>query len=179
MLHFANVSLFLQAGTALTGVGEVVLDIDGSLNLRPPSDGSEYFLSLVDFDTLRGELNSTAFWWKVLAVTSALAGTAVLLWVARRYHHQLRVRREQEQERRDFERLLAEAQRMGGSDTPSDRDEECVENACVICLSQPRNCVLLNCGHVCCCYNCYQALPQRQCPICRQIISRVLPIYNV
>uniref|UniRef100_A0A8C5DRT0 RING-type domain-containing protein n=1 Tax=Gouania willdenowi TaxID=441366 RepID=A0A8C5DRT0_GOUWI len=52
------------------------------------------------------------------------------------------------------------------------------DNTCVICLDQPRNCVLLYCGHVCCCFRCYQALPQPRCPICRQAIIRVATLYH-
>ncbi|XP_070775575.1 mitochondrial ubiquitin ligase activator of nfkb 1-A [Enoplosus armatus] len=173
----------LKVGTTLTGVGELILDTDGTLNLRPPSNGSQYFLSIADFDTLRGEQESTAVWWKALAIASAVAGAAVLLWVGRRYYYQLKVRWEQEQERREFERLQAEAPRaraLGrGPEASQDGVEEHIENACVICLCQPRNCILLDCGHVCCCHSCYQALPYRRCPICRQCISRVVPLYHV
>lgn len=172
--------LFLQVGTALTGVGELILDTDDSLVLRPPTNGSQYFLSIVDFDSLRREQESTAAWWKALAIASALAGAAVLLWVGRRYYHQLRHRWHQEQERREFARLRDEASRLHASVAGEEaRDEPHVENPCVICFGQPRNCILLDCGHVCCCHSCYQALPTRQCPICQQHIRRVVPLYNV
>ncbi|KAG7259014.1 hypothetical protein CRUP_013867, partial [Coryphaenoides rupestris] len=37
----------------------------------------------------------------------------------------------------------------------------------------------LECGHVCACEPCYQALPQpKKCPICRAPIDRVVPLYN-
>lgn len=176
MVHFTNIPLFHQVGKALTGIGELILDTDGALNLRPPSNGSEYFLSIVDFDTLRGEQETTVYWWKALAIASALAGAAVLLWVGRRYFYQLKGRWEREQERREFDRLLAEAPTVHASVVGP---EDHVENACVICLSRPRNCILLDCGHVCCCHSCYQALPCRKCPICRQDISRVVPIYHI
>ncbi|KAM6920077.1 mitochondrial ubiquitin ligase activator of nfkb 1-A isoform 1-T2 [Lycodopsis pacificus] len=173
----------LKVGTTLTGVGELILEMDGTLNLRPPSNGSQYFLSNTDFDTLVGEQVSTALRWKALAIASALAGAAVLLWVGRRYYYHLKVGWEREQERREFERLQNEGPRARasgpGPETPRDGEEEHIENACVICLSQPRNCILLDCGHVCCCHSCYQAFPHRRCPICRQSITRVLPLYHV
>uniref|UniRef100_G3PQJ3 RING-type E3 ubiquitin transferase n=1 Tax=Gasterosteus aculeatus aculeatus TaxID=481459 RepID=G3PQJ3_GASAC len=169
----------LKVGTTLTGVGELMLDVDGTLNLRPPSNGSQYFLSITDFDTLLGEQQSAALWWKALAVGSALVGAAVLAWVGRRYYSHLKVRWEREQERREFERLQADGSRAAGRDTPQGGAEELLENACVICLSQPRNCILLDCGHVCCCHSCFQAFPHRRCPICRQSISRVVPLYHV
>lgn len=180
MVHLTTFPLFLQVGTALTGVGELILDTDDTLVLRPPSNGSQYFLSIVDFDALRGEQENTAAWWKVLAIASALAGAAVLLWVGRRYYHQLRLRWHQEQERREFARLQDEASALRSSVTGDEaRDEAHVANPCVICLSRPRDCILLDCGHVCCCHRCFQALPQRFCPICRQDIRRVVPMYNV
>ncbi|XP_074544774.1 mitochondrial ubiquitin ligase activator of nfkb 1-A [Halichoeres trimaculatus] len=168
----------LKVGATLTGVGEVVLDTDGILNLRPPANGSLYILSTSDFDTLRGNQESTAVLWKSLGITSVLVGAAVLLWVGWRYYKKLKNRWEREQERRQFERLRAQtppqAQRTGtGQD-----EEEHTGNTCVICLTQPRNCILLNCGHVCCCYSCYQMLPHRKCPMCRQRISRVVPLYH-
>lgn len=174
-------SFLFQVGTVLTGVGELTLETDGTLNLRPPSNGSQYFLSIADFDTLRGEQESTTVLWKVLAIVSAFAGAAVLFWIGRRYYCQLKTRWERERERREFERLLADAPRAPatGPEAPHDGAEEHIENACVICLSQPRNCILLDCGHVCCCHSCYQALPQHRCPICRQTISRVVPLYHV
>lgn len=166
-------------GTILTGVGELVLDTDGTLKLQPPSNGSKYFLSITDFDTLRGELEDTAVTWKVFAIVFALAGAAALLWVGRRYYKHKKLRWQREKERREFERLQAERIRNGaGGLEDSLDDEDNIENACLICLSQPRNCILLDCGHICCCHSCYQALPQHLCPICRQHISRVLPLYH-
>uniref|UniRef100_A0A8B9UNT7 RING-type domain-containing protein n=1 Tax=Anas zonorhyncha TaxID=75864 RepID=A0A8B9UNT7_9AVES len=53
-----------------------------------------------------------------------------------------------------------------------------LEDSCVVCLSRPRECVLLGCGHICCCFRCFQALPTRLCPICRGPIDRVVPLYQ-
>ncbi|XP_062338020.1 mitochondrial ubiquitin ligase activator of nfkb 1-A [Osmerus eperlanus] len=170
----------LKVGASLTGVGELILDTDRALKLRPPTDGSEYFLSTADFETLRLEQEGQAVVWRVLASVFALAGVAVFLWVGRRYYRSLRVRWDQDRLRREFERLGAGAAGPGSAGTGASQDgaEVPLENACVICLSQPRSCVLLDCGHVCCCYSCYQALPQPSCPICRQAIKRVVPLYQ-
>ncbi|KAM9322335.1 mitochondrial ubiquitin ligase activator of nfkb 1-A [Pholidichthys leucotaenia] len=170
----------LKVGTTLTGVGQIVQDTDGTLSLHPPSDGSQYFLSMADFDTLRDEHASKAFTWKALAITSALAGAAVLLWVGLRYYRHQKRRQQQELERREFERFRTEAARVhdaGPEALQAGANEQ--TDMCVICLSEPRNCILLNCGHVCCCATCFQALPQQKCPICRQDIVRVVPIYRV
>uniref|UniRef100_A0AAY5KYQ0 RING-type E3 ubiquitin transferase n=2 Tax=Esox lucius TaxID=8010 RepID=A0AAY5KYQ0_ESOLU len=174
----------LKVGATVTGVGELILDTDRVLKLRPPADGSEYFLSTTDFDTLRLEQESQAAVWRVLASVFALAGAAVLLWVGRRYYRSLRVRWDQERLRREYESLVAggtvpeTGSATGATAEGSGEQETALENACVICLTQARSCVLLDCGHVCCCYSCYQALPQPTCPICRQTINRVVPLFQ-
>ncbi|XP_041752651.2 mitochondrial ubiquitin ligase activator of nfkb 1-A [Coregonus clupeaformis] len=172
----------LKVGATLTGVGELILDTDRVLKLRPPTDGSEYFLSSADFETLRLEQEGQAVVWQVLASVFALAGAAVLFWVGRRYYRSLRVRWDQERLRREFERLgargMGAGSTAGATQEGAGEQETPLENTCVICLTQPRSCVLLDCGHVCCCYSCYQALPQPTCPICRQAIKRVVPVYQ-
>ncbi|XP_038164514.1 mitochondrial ubiquitin ligase activator of nfkb 1-A [Cyprinodon tularosa] len=173
----------LKVGTTLTGVGELTLETDGTLTLRPPSDNSQYFLSLADFESLRDEIETVAVWWKALAVVSALAGAAVLFWAGFRFYRTLQVRWEQERINAEFAQLQAEAARQranrGNAEGPHDETNgNDIQNVCVICLGEPRDCILLNCAHVCCCFVCYQALPQKKCPICRQDIVRVLPFYH-
>ncbi|XP_072219148.1 mitochondrial ubiquitin ligase activator of nfkb 1-A [Leuresthes tenuis] len=165
----------LKVGTTITGVGELILDTDGTLSLRPPSDSSQYFLSMADFETLRRENDNMAAWWKVLAVASALAGAAVFFWASLRYYRHLKARWEQDKENREFARRQTEALELPATEAPQDGADN---HVCVICLSQPRDCILLDCGHVCCCHVCFLALHRRTCPICRQDVVRVLPFYQ-
>ncbi|XP_031574372.1 E3 ubiquitin-protein ligase LRSAM1-like [Actinia tenebrosa] len=46
---------------------------------------------------------------------------------------------------------------------------------CVICMDKKSDVVLLNCGHVCCCFNCSSAL--QSCPICRSPVVQRVKIY--
>ncbi|XP_028831109.1 mitochondrial ubiquitin ligase activator of nfkb 1-A [Denticeps clupeoides] len=162
----------LKVGATLTGVGELILDTDRIVKLRPPSNGAEYFLSTSDFEALRLEQEGEVMVWRVLASVCALVGVAAVLWVARRYYRTLQEKWEMDRLRREFRRISEEV------DDGRSAGEEPLENSCVICLSNPRSCVLLDCGHVCCCFSCYQALPQPTCPICRQNIRRVVPLYQ-
>ena len=41
------------------------------------------------------------------------------------------------------------------------------ENICIICMTNPRECAYVNCGHVCACIDCCMAIGDK-CPICRQ-----------
>ncbi|NXS62778.1 MUL1 ligase, partial [Brachypteracias leptosomus] len=160
----------LKVGTALTGVGELVLD-HGTIKLQPPKQGMPYYLSSSSFHSLLHRQESSVRFWKVLTLLFGCATAALLFFLLRRQyrHHRQRshLRQMQEEFRQAQERLLSAE---GG---------EVLKNACVVCLANPKSCVFLECGHVCSCHECYQALPEpRRCPICRQGIARVVPLYN-
>lgn len=160
----------LKVGTALTGVGELVLD-NATIKLQPPKQGMPYYLSSLDFESLLQKQESSVRFWKILTVVSGFATCAVLFFLLRKQyrHHRERqhLRQMQEEFRQAQERLM---NTEGG---------EILKNACVVCLSSTKSCVFLECGHVCSCHDCYQALPSpKKCPICRQGITRVVPLYN-
>ncbi|KAM7108220.1 mitochondrial ubiquitin ligase activator of nfkb 1-A-like isoform 1-T1 [Ciconia maguari] len=152
----------LRVGAGLTGIGELALHLDGSLHLQPPAQEGEYFLCLGDWQTVLAELESASGLWKGAAVLCAVAGLAVLLHALCRAYRRARLKQQPEDKEPDGEEA--------GDGGP--------EDSCVICLTRPRECVLLGCGHICCCFRCFQALPARLCPICRGPIDRVVPLYQ-
>uniref|UniRef100_A0A8D0HI51 RING-type E3 ubiquitin transferase n=1 Tax=Sphenodon punctatus TaxID=8508 RepID=A0A8D0HI51_SPHPU len=163
----------LKVGATLTGVGELVLD-NSTIKLQPPKQGMQYYLSSLDFDSLIQKQESSVKLWKILTVVFGVATCATLFFVLRKQyrHHRekQRLRKMQDEFRQTQERLMHEMN-VEGSET--------VKNACVVCLSNMKSCVFLECGHVCSCDECYQGLPEPpKCPICRQEISRVVPLYN-
>ncbi|XP_074403422.1 mitochondrial ubiquitin ligase activator of nfkb 1-A isoform X2 [Zonotrichia albicollis] len=153
----------LRVGAGLTGIGELSLQPDGSLHLQPPAQGGEFFLCLGDWQTVLAELESASGLWKGAALLCAAAGLAVLLHALCRAYRRSRPGQQPEEDKE----LDGEE---GGDRAP--------EDSCVVCLSRPRECVLLGCGHICCCFRCFQALPTRLCPICRGPIDRVVPLYQ-
>nr|XP_056721317.1 mitochondrial ubiquitin ligase activator of NFKB 1 [Euleptes europaea] len=151
----------LKVGAMLTGVGELVLD-NHALKLQPPKQGMRYYLSSQDFDSLLQKQESSVRLWKNLAVVFGFATCALFLFFLHRLY-----RRHREKQRL---RQMSEMSAAGG---------DAASNPCVVCLSNTRSCVFLECGHVCSCDKCYQALPRPpKCPICRQEITRVVPLYN-
>ena len=50
---------------------------------------------------------------------------------------------------------------------------------CVVCLSESREVILMNCGHVCVCAGCAMEIMATRpiCPICRATIDRVAPAF--
>lgn len=51
------------------------------------------------------------------------------------------------------------------------RDTKSGEPTCIVC-ENPREVILLPCGHICLCYDCSQAI-ERKCPMCRATIESV------
>uniref|UniRef100_A0A8D0BVH6 Leucine rich repeat and sterile alpha motif containing 1 n=1 Tax=Salvator merianae TaxID=96440 RepID=A0A8D0BVH6_SALMN len=57
---------------------------------------------------------------------------------------------------------------------PPPEEQRC---ECVVCLEQEAQVVFLNCGHVCCCQGCSEAL--NTCPLCRKdIVQRIRLFYS-
>lgn len=53
-----------------------------------------------------------------------------------------------------------------------------VEDAtCCVCLDQPRNLVLIPCGHLCLCVDCGRHGGLKECPLCRVRITKRLRVY--
>lgn len=51
--------------------------------------------------------------------------------------------------------------------------DHCDINICKICFEKEINCVLLQCGHLCICFECGSLPSVKTCPICRQVIDSV------
>ncbi|XP_061868989.1 mitochondrial ubiquitin ligase activator of NFKB 1 isoform X1 [Colius striatus] len=160
----------LKVGTALTGVGELVLD-NATIKLQPPKQGMPYYLSTSDFETLLQKQESSARFWKILTVLFGFATCAFLFFLLRKQYRQQRERRHLRQLQQEFRLAQERLVRAEAGHAP--------KNLCVICLSNAKACVFLDCGHLCSCHECYLALPEpKKCPICRQPIVRVVPLYN-
>ena len=55
-------------------------------------------------------------------------------------------------------------------------DADSDQNTCIVCLEQPANAVLLECGHAGICGTCASLLWEggRRCPLCRELFAGVM-----
>jgi len=62
--------------------------------------------------------------------------------------------------------------------SPHNRDGNGLSDAnqCIVCMDAPLEAVFLECGHLACCQNC--AVKLKLCPMCRNPITRVIPIFR-
>ncbi|XP_054912658.1 mitochondrial ubiquitin ligase activator of NFKB 1 [Poeciliopsis prolifica] len=162
----------LRLGDAVTGVGELVLDND-LIKLQPPKQGFCYFLTRQNYEfLLRKQVNAGRVW-RILSYVFGLATCSMLLYMLWKWYILCRKRKKRRRVMEEFKeqkRLMRELQI---------EESSVLATSCVVCLSQERSLVFLECGHVCACDLCYQALLEpKKCPICRMTIDRVVPLYN-
>lgn len=56
--------------------------------------------------------------------------------------------------------------------TSAEPADEAEKTTCVVCMENPRDALLMPCGHMYTCMDCVKQLRTRSCPICRTSISR-------
>ncbi|XP_053546301.1 mitochondrial ubiquitin ligase activator of NFKB 1 [Bombina bombina] len=159
----------LKIGATITGIGELVLD-NKTIKLQPPKPGMQYYLSNLDFETLVQKQESQVRLWKIVTLLCGAATCVTLFFVLRRQYRHHKEKERLKRLQREFQQAKARLEEDGA---------ENLQNTCVICLNSEKACIFLECGHACSCYECYQALPEpKKCPICRNNISRMVPLYN-
>uniref|UniRef100_A0A8C4R489 RING-type E3 ubiquitin transferase n=1 Tax=Eptatretus burgeri TaxID=7764 RepID=A0A8C4R489_EPTBU len=149
----------LKPGTQLTAIGELSLEngLSGSMRLGPPRSSLPYLLRSSDYETVVEEWEQKVRYWNMWRALAGLALGLLLGWLGWRA-----VRRWWA--KRALRKVFV--------------TEESIASPCVVCISSRRSCIFLDCGHVCCCVSCADALPSRHCPICRATISRTIQLFQ-
>jgi len=162
----------LGVDVQLLAIGKLMLVGGGRIVLSPPDDGHRYFLTTSSKHELVGSLKSVARTLNIARWVVGIAGLAAVTYFVRRAVKKYKTQYESQ-------RLLAELKDRRQAAAAADMDITSSGSAiCVVCLSQPREVVLLNCGHICLCGDCSAALPlPKLCPICRQPVDRIIPTY--
>ena len=161
----------LPVNVPLLGVGKLMLVGAGRIVLSPPDDGRRYFLTTSSKHELVGSLKSVACSLNIARWVFGIVGVASVTYFIRRAVKKYRTQYESR-------RLLAELKDRRQTAMADTETLSSGAAMCVVCLSQPREVVLLDCGHICVCGDCAAALPlPKLCPICRQPIDRIIPTY--
>ena len=154
----------LLEGTTLTAVGKVTLR-GGTLKIKQP-DAYEFILSKLPFDSIIREKTSSVRRWKYVTIGFAIAGSLLLtIWAYKKWRRR--------SAHVAFDRYIRVQFNEGSDQNLQDANED---QSCVICLTQRRNVVILDCGHICACRACATQLDT--CPICRAEIIRLVPTYQ-
>jgi len=191
----------LLVGTKVTAIGRVIMKGGNSIQIVYPTADYQFILSKKTHEEIiKGYQEATGF---IQIITYAFGATGVFLagLIAVRLYKEYKERKQYAA----LLRQLSEQRRVGGtpageaghtqraSDTPdapavenvmpevvdaiSDNDAPTPLAQCIVCMTNPRDVILLGCGHVCVCAECAAMLPSCRCPMCRTIIERVQPFF--
>ncbi|XP_033628453.1 mitochondrial ubiquitin ligase activator of nfkb 1-A-like [Asterias rubens] len=171
---FQTMERMLSEGTVLTGVG-MISTSTGTLMLGPPATSDRlYILGRTGFSgvvrDLQSKLNQLRF---MLYVSGSITALLSALWAYRWYKQYC----EKVAHEMQVERVLQNRAQDDNEGTNIDQEIN-EDNTCTICLTNRRDVVLLECGHICTCARCARLLQPPQCPICRQRVKRVVPLFN-
>lgn len=170
-----EVEEMLIDGSLLTAVGELVINSDGSMQLRSPNNSERtlpFILSTLPFSELLNTYETlvSVCKWSLFffgGVGMVLCSLMVRRWLRIKYG------RRHAREEEDILRDLRETR-------PSNEENDDLPDwqRCVVCLVRNREVIVLPCGHVCLCADCMvlinrQHILQRKCPMCRQRIEQI------
>ena len=162
----------LEVGTPVLGIGKLLVEGGKRIKLSPPDDSRRYILTTSTRTELIRSLKSDARLVRIIFWVLTIGGVASLAYITyRNVSNAWKATRT----RRLLDKYRLQRRAAAGSDDVTNHDGRV---ACVVCLSQPRDVLLLECGHICVCSECALALPSpRSCPICRQRVERIVPAY--
>ncbi|KAE8748907.1 hypothetical protein FOCC_FOCC004312 [Frankliniella occidentalis] len=162
----------VREGVLMTGIGELAITEDqASLRLQPSQDGLPFFLTSLPLNTLCKKLESERQTFKYLSIVLGVVGLGLAGIMAHRYYKSwLEKKKEEERLRKREQTRKARRQRARpGEELPDSQ-------LCIVCKENPKEVVLLPCGHVCICEDCSEDISDL-CPVCRAEIRSRNPAY--
>ncbi|XP_056021725.1 mitochondrial ubiquitin ligase activator of NFKB 1-like isoform X2 [Ostrea edulis] len=180
----------LLVGSHLLAIGKLVKEGD-TIKMKPPSSEYRYIISRKTKDELVRLLRNRGTLLKVFVGLFGVTGVALIIYLVYRFFRKRKNYNEEQRLRRDFQHLREEEEQRraraahrtnpdslsSGAGSTDSSDWE--NNKCVVCLTNEREVVLLECGHVCLCGDCAFALPDpKMCPICRGKVVRFVTTYT-
>ena len=162
-------------GSLMTAVGELVINCDGTMQLRSPSNSDRalpFILSTLPYSALLSTYETLVSVCKWSLFFFGGFGMVLCSLMIRKWF-KIRYGRRHAREEDDILRDLCESRR-----STEENDDVPDWQRCVVCLVRNREVIVLPCGHVCLCADCMvlinrQNVLQRNCPMCRQRIEQI------
>ncbi|XP_014244136.1 mitochondrial E3 ubiquitin protein ligase 1-like [Cimex lectularius] len=155
----------LKEGSFMTVIGEMTKGPEGELQLGPSTLGYPYFITSMPVSCLLRNLKESRATYKWLSYLFGGIGIifsfilAKKWWIAR----QNKIRDEEVKKR--IEEMRKERRKNARRSCELSENEKCV-----VCKENPKEIIILQCGHVCICEDCSEVI-KTQCPVCRATIS--------
>ncbi|XP_076755023.1 mitochondrial E3 ubiquitin protein ligase 1 [Xylocopa sonorina] len=162
----------LREGAVITGIGELSRAKTKVLTLQPPLNGTPFYLTSMSIGSLFRKLDDRKRTYRLLCIMFGIIGIVIGGVIFRRYWKDRTEQRLAEELRQSLAASRKERRQRV-------RDIELREDQlCVVCRTNPREIILLPCGHVCLCEDCSVGITS-DCPICRAPISQKAAAYII
>uniref|UniRef100_A0A1A9X0D7 RING-type E3 ubiquitin transferase n=1 Tax=Glossina brevipalpis TaxID=37001 RepID=A0A1A9X0D7_9MUSC len=152
----------LRDGSFITAVGE--LELDGKVLRLQPSPLGPLFLTTANKSTLikKFEEAKSSMLFKIFVC--GVISTILISVIGRKLY----IKKKQERDdRRIREALEKERKKRRARSRPQNVTPD---QLCVVCTTNPKEVIILPCGHVCICEDCSEKIKQT-CPVCRGPIN--------
>ncbi|GLV34222.1 Mitochondrial E3 ubiquitin protein ligase 1 [Carabus blaptoides fortunei] len=161
----------LRKGTVITGIGELVTSPNSTtVRLQPPTNGTPFYLTNMQLTSLVRQLNDRKKSYRLLCVAFGAMGIVIASLMLRRYWRDRRRKLHEEKLKKELDETRKDRRRRM-------RDVDLTEaQQCVVCRQNPREIILLPCGHVCLCEDCADGIHEH-CPVCRRTIEKKSAAY--
>ena len=176
---YTETERMLKIGTKLCVFGDMVIE-DGILKLKPPSGSrNDYIITKLSQSDIVAHIQRNAKIWKIIALLLAAASATGLYFMIRRLRRRYKELKDEQRTNEELNEIRRQRTTVAGR-LNRERLATGGQESCVVCLTNPRECVLLDCGHICVCVDCLEAIQSpKECPMCRSRIVRTVPLYNV
>ncbi|XP_026466075.1 mitochondrial E3 ubiquitin protein ligase 1-like, partial [Ctenocephalides felis] len=159
----------LREGALITGIGELST-CDGSLKLQLPKSGQPLFLTTMTKSGLVFKLTAGQNNIRMICVFLGVIGVVLCSLLARKFLEK------KEKERKDL-RLKDRLEKTRRERRVAARDKNLSgDQLCIVCVHNPKEIILLPCGHVCLCEDCSTQITDA-CPVCREAIEQKAAAY--
>lgn len=155
----------------MTGIGELSLNpakID-QIILQPPSK-APFYLTTMSVSSLLRKLDDKKTTYRLLCIVFGTIGIIIGGIIVKRYLKDRDNERIADELRKNLEQSRKERRQRVRDGYLRD------DQLCIVCRTNPREIILLPCGHVCLCEDCSDCI-QIYCPVCRQIIEQKAAAY--
>lgn len=164
-----EVENMLLENTTLTAIGKLTIENE-NLKMSPPDSNFTYFLTTLSYDSLYYKINNHARIYKGIFIVMCAISSVLIAYYSKKIYKEIKRKIDR---RRDLQRCL-EAKKYSRKSTGVIPDYKAPK--CVVCLDNPIEIVVLECGHACLCLNCADQ-EIKTCPMCRKKVHRLIPVY--
>ncbi|XP_066595763.1 mitochondrial E3 ubiquitin protein ligase 1 [Prorops nasuta] len=163
----------LREGVVITGIGELSKSVgNGRAFILQPPTNAPFYLTTMSISSLLRKLDERRKIYRLVCIMLGAIGLLIGGMVARRYWKD----REEQRVSKELRESLAASRRERRRRV---REKDLREDQiCVVCHTNPREIILLPCGHVCICEDCSDDI-KSSCPVCRGSITQKAPAYII